>query len=179
MLRPAAPQDWLPAGHLAHFIHDTVVPLDLKAFYARYEGGGSRNQPFHSAMMVTVLVYAYALGVFSSRKIERRLHEDLAFRMLAASNASSVSDMRCEIVDLTGAFRSAGGWRVRPIMLELPVEALGVGLAELAMQPQARSLRGLCRADSQPGRSSLTAGAGGRLAQSLWARRPAPAWRRR
>lgn len=79
MLLPAAPQDWLPAGHLAHFINHTVDALDLKAFYARYEGGGSRNQPFHRAMMVKVLVYAYATGVFSSRKIERRLHEDLAF----------------------------------------------------------------------------------------------------
>jgi transposase len=86
MLLPAAPQDWFPAGHLAYFIHDTVDALDLKAFYARYEGGGSRNQPFHPAMMVKVLLYAYATGVFSSRKIERRLHEDLAFRMLAAGN---------------------------------------------------------------------------------------------
>lgn len=86
MLLPAAPQDWLPAGHLAYFIHDAIDALDLKAFYGRYEGGGSRNQPFHPAMMVKVLVYAYASGVFSSRKIERRLHEDLAFRMLAAGN---------------------------------------------------------------------------------------------
>lgn len=86
MLLPAAPQDWLPAGHLAYFIHDAIDALDLKAFYARYEGGGSRNQPFHPAMMVKVLVYAYASGVFSSPKIERRLHEDLAFRMLAAGN---------------------------------------------------------------------------------------------
>jgi transposase len=86
MLLPAAPQDWLPAGHLAHFINDTVDALDLKAFFARCEGGGSRNQPLHPAMMVKVLVYAYATGAFSSRKIERRLHEDLAFRMLAAGN---------------------------------------------------------------------------------------------
>jgi transposase len=86
MLLPAAPQDWLPPGHLAYFISDTVDTLELKAFYARYEGGGSRNQPFHPAMMVKVLVYAYATGVFSSRKIERRLHEDLAFRLLAAGN---------------------------------------------------------------------------------------------
>ena len=78
MLLPAAPQDWLPQGHLAYFINDTVDALNLKAFYAKYEGGGSRNQPFHPAMMVKVLVYAYATGVFSSRKIERRLHEDLA-----------------------------------------------------------------------------------------------------
>jgi transposase len=86
MLLPAAPQDWLAPGHLAYFISDTVDTLELKAFYARYEGGGSRNQPFHPAMMVKVLVYAYATGVFSSRKIERRLHEDLAFRLLAAGN---------------------------------------------------------------------------------------------
>ena len=92
MLLPAAPQDWLPAGHLAHFIHDTVDALNLKAFYARYEGGGSRNQPFHPTMMVKVLVYAYATGVFSSRKIERRLHEDLAtFRATARSATSGRS----------------------------------------------------------------------------------------
>jgi transposase len=86
MLLPASLQDWLPKGHLAYFIGDTVDALNLKAFYARYEGGGSRNQPFHPAMMVKVLVYGYATGVFSSRKIERRLHEDLAFRMLGAGN---------------------------------------------------------------------------------------------
>src|SRR3982751_5655851 len=86
MLLPASLQDWLPQGHLAYFINDTVDNLDLKAFYTRYDGGGSRNQPFHPAMMVKVLVYGYATGVFSSRKIERRLHEDLAFRMLDAGN---------------------------------------------------------------------------------------------
>jgi transposase len=86
MLLPASLQDWLPRGHLAYFISDTVDALDLNAFYARYAGGGARNQPFHPAMMVKLLVYGYATGVFSSRKIERRLHEDLAFRMLGAGN---------------------------------------------------------------------------------------------
>ncbi len=86
MLLPASLQDWLPKGHLAYFIGDTVDALDLSAFYARYAGGGACNQPFHPAMMVKVLVYGYATGVFSSRKIERRLHEDLAFRMLGAGN---------------------------------------------------------------------------------------------
>lgn len=86
MLLPAALQDWLPQGHLAYFISDTVDALDLSAFYARYAGGGARNQPFHPAMMVKVLLYGYATGVFSSRKIERRLHEDLAFRLLGAGN---------------------------------------------------------------------------------------------
>ena len=86
ILLPASLQDWLPKGHLAYFISDTVDALDLSAFYARYAGGGARNQPFHPAMMVKVMVYGYATGVFSSRKIERRLHEDLAFRMLDADN---------------------------------------------------------------------------------------------
>jgi transposase len=86
MLLPAALQDWLPEGHLAYFISDTVDGLDLEAFHARYANGGPRNQPFHPAMMVKVLVYGYATGVFSSRKIARRLHEDVAFRVLAAGN---------------------------------------------------------------------------------------------
>ena len=85
-LLPCALQEWLPAGHLAYFISDTVDSLNLGAFHARYAGGGPRNQPFHPAMMVKVLVYAYATGVFSSRKIARKLHEDVAFRVLAADN---------------------------------------------------------------------------------------------
>jgi len=96
-LLPQSLQDWLPEGHLAYFISDTVDSLDLQAFYARYEGGGSRNQPFHPAMMVKVLVYAYATGVFSSRKIARKLHEDVAFRVLAADNFPAhrtISDFR-------------------------------------------------------------------------------------
>jgi transposase len=85
-LLPCALQEWLPQGHLAYFISDTIDSLNLSAFHARYAGGGSRNQPFHPAMMVKVLVYAYATGVFSSRKIARRLHEDIAFRVLGADN---------------------------------------------------------------------------------------------
>ena len=60
-------QEWLPQGHLAYFISDTLDSLNLNAFHARYVGGGSRNQPFHPAMLVKVLIYAYATGVFSSR----------------------------------------------------------------------------------------------------------------
>jgi len=86
MLLPQALQEWLPEGHLAYFISDTVDTLDLSAFHARYAGGGPRNQPFHPLMMVKVLVYGYATGVFSSRKLARKLHEDVAFRVLAANN---------------------------------------------------------------------------------------------
>lgn len=86
MLLPETLQEWLPEGHLAHFIGDAIDGLDLGAFHARYNKDGPRNQPFHPAMMVKVLVYGYATGVFSSRKIARKLHEDVAFRVLAARN---------------------------------------------------------------------------------------------
>ena len=86
LLFPPCPRDWLPEGHVAFFIADTVAGLDLEAFYAPYEGDGRRNQPFDPQMMVTVLLYAYATGTFSSRRIARKLEEDVAYRVLAAGN---------------------------------------------------------------------------------------------
>jgi transposase len=85
-LLPHSMREWLPEGHLAYFINDTVDSLDLQAFHARYAKDGPRNQPFHPAMMVKVLIYGYATGVFSSRKLARKLHEDVAFRVLGAGN---------------------------------------------------------------------------------------------
>jgi transposase len=90
-------REWLPEGHLAYFISDTVDSLDLGAFHARYDKGGPRNQPFDPAMMLKVLIYGYASGVFSSRKIARKLHEDIAFRVLGAGNFPAhrtISDFR-------------------------------------------------------------------------------------
>jgi transposase len=86
ILLPPSLREWLPEGHLAYFISDTVDSLDLQAFHARYAKDGPRNQPFHPTMMVKVLLYAYATGVFSSRQIATRLHEDVAFRTLGAGN---------------------------------------------------------------------------------------------
>ena len=86
LLFPPSPRDWLPEGHLAFFIADTVAALDLQAFYAPYEGDGRRNQPFDPQMLVTVLLYAYATGTFSSRRVARKLAADVAYRVLAAGN---------------------------------------------------------------------------------------------
>ncbi len=86
LLFPPSPRDWLPEGHLAFFIADTVAALNLASFYAAYEGDGRRNSPFDPQMMVTVLLYAYATGTFSSRRIARKLEEDVAYRVLAAGN---------------------------------------------------------------------------------------------
>ena len=76
----------MPQGHLAYFINDTVDSLNLGEFHAGYAKDGPRNQPFHPAMMVKVLVYAYATGTFSSRIVARRLYEDVGFRVLLANN---------------------------------------------------------------------------------------------
>jgi transposase len=86
LLFPPSPRDWLPEDHLVFFIADTVAALKLDAFYAPYEGDGRRNQPFDPQMMATLLVYAYATGTFSSRRIARRLEEDVAYRVLGAGN---------------------------------------------------------------------------------------------
>lgn len=86
MLLPAAPQDRRPPGHLADVIHETIATPDLGAVCARNVGCGALNQPFHLAMLVKVLVYSCTTGVFSSRKTERHLHEDLALRMRTAGN---------------------------------------------------------------------------------------------
>lgn len=93
-LLPPSLSEWLPEGHLAYFISDTVDALDLSAFHGRYEKNGPRNQPFHPAMMVKVLLYAYATGVFGSRKIAAKLHEDVAFRLLAAGNQPAGRTLR-------------------------------------------------------------------------------------
>jgi len=85
-LLPPSPRDWLPEEHLAYFISDTVDALDLSAFYDRYEGDGRRNSPFDPRMMVKLLLYGYATGTFSSRKIARKLREDVAYRVLCAEN---------------------------------------------------------------------------------------------
>ena len=86
LMLPPDLREWLPEGHLAHHVSDLVDAVDLSAFYAPYEGDGRRNSPYDPRMMVKVLIYAYATGTFSSRKMAKKLEEDVAFRMLAAGN---------------------------------------------------------------------------------------------
>jgi transposase len=84
-LLPPDLREWLPEGHLAHFIRDVVdTGLDLTEIWRAYEGEGRAHPAYHPAMMTKVLLYAYCTGVYSSRRIEKRLHEDVAFRYLAA-----------------------------------------------------------------------------------------------
>ena len=97
ILMPAAMRDWLPSDHLAYFISDVVDHLDLSAIMERYAGEERGYPPYHPAMMVKVLLYAYCMGIASSRKIEKHLSEDIAFRVLAANNTPdfrTISDFR-------------------------------------------------------------------------------------
>jgi len=85
LLLPPDLRDWLPAGHLARFVIETVEQLDLAGIYAYYRQDG-RGRPAHDpAMMVTLLLYAYAIGITSSRAIERRCVDDVACRVISAN----------------------------------------------------------------------------------------------
>jgi transposase len=85
-LLPLDTADWLPEGHLALFIDAVVGRLVLDAFYVPYDNDGRGCVPYDPGMMVCILLYGYAIGVTSSRKLERRTIEDIAFRYLAGGN---------------------------------------------------------------------------------------------
>src|SRR3954447_783954 len=77
-------REWLPAEHLAWFVIDVVDQLDLSKVELAYRDDGHGRPPYDPAMMVALLLYAYCTGVRSSRRIEQRCVEDVAFRVLAA-----------------------------------------------------------------------------------------------
>jgi len=84
LLLPPSLHDWLPDNHLARFLADVVQHLDLSAIYASYEERDGRGQSAYAPeMMLRLLLYGYATGVYSSRKIEARSYEDVAFRYLS------------------------------------------------------------------------------------------------
>jgi transposase len=97
LLLPASLGEWLPEDHLAYFVSDVVDQLDLSAIESVYEGEERGQPPYHPRMMTKILVYGYCVGVFSSRRIQKRLVEDVAFRVLAAGNQPdfrTISDFR-------------------------------------------------------------------------------------
>jgi transposase/IS5 family transposase len=108
LLLPPSPQDWLPEGHLAYFVMDVVKELDLGPIHEHYARELRGYPPYHPQMMVALLVYGYSTGVASSRKIERKTHEDVAFRVIAAGahpDHSAISEFRRAHLDaLAGLF---------------------------------------------------------------------------
>ena len=109
LLLPPSVKDWLPTGHLAHFISELVdESLDLSAITKVYEREERGYPPYHPVMMTKVLLYAYCVGLPSSRKIAKCLMEDVGFWMLAANNTPNfrtIADFRKEhLAALDGLF---------------------------------------------------------------------------
>jgi transposase len=85
-LLPVSLREWLPESHLCYFIRDVVRQLDLSEIYQSYDNSQGGQPPYHPLMMTGLLFYAYCVGVPSSRKIEVKTYEDVAFRILAAES---------------------------------------------------------------------------------------------
>ncbi len=85
-LFPPSVNDWLPERHLARFVVELVDGLDLSAMSRSYRGSGSA--PYHPLVLVGLLVYGYATGVFSSWQLERASHDSVAFRFVASNQHS-------------------------------------------------------------------------------------------
>lgn len=110
LLLPPSLREWLPDDHLVYFIADLVEEtLDLSGILERYGGPARGTVPYDPRMLTAVILYAYCTGVFSSRKIARRLEEDVAFRILAANQRPdfrTISDFRKQhLKALSGLFK--------------------------------------------------------------------------
>jgi transposase len=128
LLLPPSLREWLPEDHLAYFVSDVVDNLDLSAIEKIY-GAEKRGQPpYDPRMMTKLLVYAYCVGVFSSRRIQRRLAEDIAFKVLAAGNEPNfrtISDFRkIHLKALEGLFEQ---------VLKIALEAGAIKLGRVAL----------------------------------------------
>ncbi|MBI2685566.1 MAG: IS1182 family transposase [Acidobacteria bacterium] len=128
LLLPPSLQEWLPENHLAYFVSDVVDQLDLSAIYAVYEKELRGQPPYDPRMMTKVLVYGYCVGVYSARKIQRRLVEDVAFRVLAAGNQPdfrTIADFRkIHLQALEGFFQQ---------VLRITLEAGAMKLGRVAL----------------------------------------------
>jgi transposase len=127
-LLPPSLREWLPENHLVYFVSDVVENLDLSAMDAVY-GDEQRGQPpYDPGMMTKLLIYGYCIGLFSSRRIQQRLHEDIAFRVLAAGNAPNfrtISDFRkIHLATLEGLFEQ---------VLKIALEAGAMKLGRVAL----------------------------------------------
>ncbi len=123
-LLPPSLREWLPEDHLSYFVSDLIDQLDLSQIEQHYEREERGYPPYHPRMMTKVLVYGYCVGVFSSRRLEKRLSEDIAFRVLAAGNEPdfrTISEFRrIHLKALEGLF-------VQVLQLALKLGAMKLG----------------------------------------------------
>ena len=107
-LLPPSPRDWLPDGDLVYFMLDVVQTLDLSAITRKYEREDRGAPPYHPRMMVTLLLYSYCVGVYSSRRIQKRCERDAAYRVIVGDDVPdfrTISDFRkLHLPELQGLF---------------------------------------------------------------------------
>lgn len=114
-------QDYLPEDHLARFVVDIVEQLDLSQLSAVYSGRGSK--PFHPALLVALLFYGYATGIFSSRKLEKATYDSIAFRYICANTNPDH--------DTIASFRKRFLKELGALFVEILVVAEAMGLVKL------------------------------------------------
>jgi transposase len=120
-LFPPSINDWLPEQHLARFVVEIVEQLDLKTMERAYRGSGSA--PFHPALLLSILVYGYATGVFSSRKLEHATYDSVAFRYVAADTHPDH--------DTLNAFRKRFLKQIEALMVQVLLIAHTMGVVKL------------------------------------------------
>jgi len=126
-LFPPNPREWLPDGHLALFLSDTVDDLDLSSIREHYDKAEAGAPPFNPAMMVKILLYAYCKGIPGSRRISAAVEEDVAFRFLAAGNTPDFRTIcqfrKTHIQPLKGIFKQVVRLCQRAGLVKLNVTA--------------------------------------------------------
>lgn len=120
-LMPSSIQEWLPENHLARFVVDIVSQLDLRPLAETYAGKGIKA--YHPQILLSLLFYGYATGVFSSRKIERATYDSVAFRFIAADTHPDH--------DTIATFRKRFLKQLKPLFLQILVLAREMGLLKL------------------------------------------------
>jgi transposase len=122
-LFPPSPKDWLPDKHLVYFLLDVSQQIDTSAIVDDYDSGKGGQPPFHPRMMLVLLLYAYSVGVFSSRKIMQRCETDVAFRVIVGED---IPDFR-----RIAEFRKRHLKHMQPLFLEVLVLCREAGLLDV------------------------------------------------
>lgn len=120
-LMPPSVQDWLPDNHLARFVVDIVSRLDISALENAYAGRGSEAYP--PSMLLSLLFYSYATGVFSSRRIEKETYDSIAFRFIAANTHPDH--------DTIATFRKRFISKLKPLFVQILMVAREMGVMKL------------------------------------------------
>ncbi len=141
LLLPPSLREWLPEDHLAWFVLDAVDEIDLSAFYGAYHKDGWGRAAFEPSMMAALLLYAYAVGERSSRGIERRCREDVAFRVITANQIpdhATIARFRARHEQaLAGAFTQVLALCAQAGLVSVGVVALDGSLLSGNASPQA------------------------------------------